>query len=954
MDITSKEARTLPVTTETGPPTDSLPSAARALRVVGDAPPLNLGPLTEEHAAVLGNNQVVIDAAIAAGATTVRPDGAQEWAGGSDVAFLALSGLDGTAVTVSLSTTHPAWQGGLLIVPATAQHIDEESSPVVIAEGTANALAIAAFAPAGTIVACVPSPRHMTAAELSAPGVDGLVSGRQVILCPATRPDTDRSAHDRAREVSTLLSTVGATSVTVVTAPTGTPLEFLTRHLANPEAVLGNLIASAQPISKIKAPAARRRAAAGMATYSDGQVSLGEFVSTRLGQIVSITPQQFDDLGKPSNPLWQEFAGYLDGNRVYALRTLLEASVTVQRTVEVLDDLALDSPPVLRHVLDVQIGAGEEATHHSIDVGVRELSDPSHWRTFVGAVGASIRIGDGGMGGTGGQRIAEAIRGTITESTPVDTRLMRIGWLSHGGVARWLDAKGGHGPEDKTPAVAARVHNAAALIDIPAASKFTPAEIQTSVRDLLGVLEHVDPGPWMTGLAATFYALAGQKPEAVLWLVGDQGAGKSFLLGTQASILGPTFGPKCGMFKPEATVAAMRASLHECHNVPMWIDDVRARFSPGKQVAQDDAMELAIRVGYEGGSAVPAKTEQEASGKWVPAPIRDAHPFVCVGGEALPPEQSTSSIERLLVVHVHKATSMRPGAKAHLEELLARRAFAPAAAAFLRDRARTITEDHVADLNVARDALSAHTDAMAEKWLDGDTLAAVTPRVREVARTFLAGAAIFLEFAAECGAISFEDGKREYRRWAKVILTAATDHYAANLESAGIGDQILEGVKNGISAGRLCIGKPTDREIPIGGIVVVDGQEHVALIPTEVQKVAKELGFGGSGVAQKMAPVLLVGLTRPARRARVNGGESIWAYVVLREKMDPTFHQTTTTENGYGKMQTRKTEVPDTEPEPEPEPELDTELDTDFDTTTEPELDTAGLRQHRATIERVE
>lgn len=928
------------------------------LRVVGDATPLDFGPLGEEHADMLGRHQAVIDVAVAAGATTTSRDDAPEWARGSDdsMALLTLTGLDGAPVAITLAGADPAWRGGLLLVAATAQFVDEASSPIVLVEGTANALAVAAFAPTDTIVACVPSPRHLTSAELSAPRVDEMVTGRQVILCTSASPATNRPAHDRVREVSTLLAALGAVSVTVITTPTGTPLEFLTGHLADPMEVLRNLIAGAQPVAKIKAPAALRRAAAGMATYTNGQASLGDFASSLLGQIVSVGPVQRDDLGKTSNPAWQRFAGYRDGEPVYAWRTLLEASVTVERIIEVLDDLAHGSVPVLRYVLDVQIGAEGGATHYVIEVADRELSDPSLWRTYIGAEGAGSRFGDGGMGAQGGQRISEAIRGTITESTPVEIRLMRTGWWSNGKVARWLDATGGHGPEDKTPFVAAMVHNAAALINIPPASQFTIGEIQASVRVLLEVLDYVDPGIWITGLAATFYALAGQNPEAVLWWVGEKGAGKSFLLGMLCSILGPTFGPKRGMFKPEATVAAMRASLHECHNVPVWIDDVRQRATAGKQQAQDDATELAIRVGYEGGSATPAKSEQDAAKKWSPAPVRDSHPFVCVGGESLPPDRSVSSIERLLVIPVRIDSSMKPGAKEHLEELHGRQAFAAAGAAFLQYRARTIAEDHGADLRAARIALSAHTDALAGKWLSSDAMAAVSPRVREVARTFLAGAVILLEFAAECGAISFDDGEQAYRRWAKVILTSATDHYAANLESAGVGDQILEAIKGQIASRRLCIGKPIDREIQVGDIVNVDGVDHIVLIPEEVRKVARALEISGSGLARQMAPVLLVGPKRPDRRARVNGGESIWTFVVLLEKMDPAHYRTTETDGQWG-VKVSRVVVPDLEPTPalDSEAEFDSGAEADFaDHADElPDLLATDPRPHRATIERV-
>jgi hypothetical protein len=899
------------------------------LRVVGGTPPLNLGPLTEEHADILGRHQSVIDATVATGATTVSRDAAPEWSRGDDdsTTLLTMTGLDSAPVMVTLTGVDPTWHGGLLLIPSTAQFADDVSSPVILVEGTANALAVAAFAPADTVVAYVPSPRHLASAELRALGVDELVNGRQITLYTTTSPVTDRPAHDRAREVSTLLSTFDAASVNVVKTSEGTPLEFLTGPLSDPASVLRKLISDASPIAKIKAPAARRKAVAGMVTYTDGQASLGDYVSTLLGQIVSVSPEQFDEQNKSITPKGQMFAGWRDDKRLYAYRTLFEASVTVERTIMVLDDLAHGSIPMLRHVLDVQIGAGDEATHYAIDVADGELSNPSVWRTYIGAEGAAIIIGEGGMGDKGGQRIAEAIRGTITPSTPVDTRLMRTGWWSNNGVARWLDATGGHGPEDKTTSAAALVHNAAALIDIPPASQFKIWEIQASVRALFEVLDWVDDAAWMTGMAATFYALSGQHPVGALWWVGDKGAGKSFILGMLCSILGPSFGPKHGMYKPEATLAAMRSSLHECHNVPMWIDDNRQRATASKQQAQDDTMEMAIRASA-GGAEIPPKAELDASKKWAPAPIRDSHPFICVGGEALPPERSESSIERLLAISIIGATSIKPGGARHLEEMHARHAFAPAAAAFLQYRARTITEKHGADLRAARVALSAHTDEKSEKWLSSNAMSGVSPRVKEVTATFLAGAAIFIDFAAECGAIDINDIDREYWRWAKVIIKSATNHYAANLASSGVGDQVLEAVKGQIASRRSCIGKPADKETPVGYIVKVGGVDHVALIPSEVRKVAQSLGISGSGLGRQMAPVLLVGPERTERKQRVDGSEPMWVYVVRLDKMDPAYYQTTETPGQWGKEQVNKVAIPDDESTPEPEtaPDIETEF----------------------------
>ncbi len=896
-----------------------------ALSVVPDSEPLELGAITSELAVALGGHQAVVDVALEAGAT------------GDTLELLDLDGSQCSATwsaAASTWTLSPEDRRGVVLHPQMASRLAtaDETTTIVIVGGTAATLAATAFSPEGSVVVGVQSPLALDSTALATHGVDTLVTGRRVVLLPELDPAESPPTHSQTKEASDLLTTLGALNVVISTTPTETSLlDFLTGPLADPEAVLGKILDTAKPIATIKQPPLKRRPASGRVD------ELGDFVSTHLGQIVSICPEQRSKEGKlESNP--EAYAGHLDGRRVYATRTLLEAAVTIERIVEVSDDLATP-PPVLtlRYGLDIQIGTGDNATHRHIEVADGILDKPGTWRAFAGAEGAAVRLGEGGMGQMGGQRIAEAIRGTITPATPVVARVTRTGWKAHQGQAIFIDATGAHGMTGKNGNVSGEVHGVVAGIDIPDAAGFTPRQVKESVRALIQAVDlFVDPTTWITGLAATYKALSGCNPEACLWVVGDKGSGKSFMVGALASCLGPTFGPKVAMFKPDGTVPHLRGAVHESHNIPLFIDDARQR-SESTNGTQENLLEIAARVAYEGGSAVPPKSEQDASGKWVQAPLRRSRPMVCISGECTPPDYAGSTIERLLVVQVTRETSFKPGAADLLKEICDAHSFLPSTAGYLRHRAQVITEEYDADLDAARSALTASTNAAADRSIASHAgLTAASPRVREVTRTFVTGAAIFLDWAAECGAIGFDERDRLVSEWAKIIISAAVIHTATNLTDSTPGDQVLEEIKGQIAAGLLTVGPATNpRQKSVGEIVRVGGIEHVALIPAVVRPIAKSLHITNS-LGRAMSPVLNVDRDQAARKVHVASGEKIRAFVVAPEKMDPRFYQTQTVveTNRWGDQEERVVKVPPPpeayELDPTPADEWVDDFDSDF------------------------
>jgi len=859
---------------------------------------LQMGDLPSELAAQLGDCQAVIDVA-RAGAHT------------ADGAPLELTWEDGRCLVPD------GYVGAVLWSPVTTA-----SSEVVVVEGATNTLAATAFAADDVVVAGAVEGFGATDWTTLAP----LVSGRPVTLIPDKDLTQDWQTFDAIDRAINSLEIVGASDVRIAINSTGKGLVELLTSTAEPTSVLANLLSNATAFRKNMRPSGRRPARA-MATYEDGDQNLGDFVSPRLGQIVQISPPQYTEReGKQvlvSKP--EHLAGQVDGRDVFATKTLMEAAVTVIAATEVLDDLAYPpSPPQMRYQLDVQVGAGDGAGHYPLDVDDADLAKPTVWRPRLGAAGAAVTIEQAGMGPIGGQRIGEAIRRTISPSTQVNHRILRTGWFTASdGVARWCDRTGGHGPDEKTSSVAADLRTITAGVDIPGADFYSLREIQESVREVIRAADQfVDPTMWIAGVAATYRAVSGADREAVLWVHGKHGAGKSFTVSVLASALGPPFGPGREPPPPDATLASFRTMAYEAHEVPLFFDDARPlaeRMGGGDQMV---ALDTSVRVGYADSAQIKAKLESSGSGQWHAAPIRRTRPFMIITGEDPPPAHDPGTVERCLVLRVEHDTSLIRGAKEALETLCERRAFQPALAGYLRRRAQMITDEHGGDLETARRAITHDTKDLVAPWIEArPKMAGLGSRVRGTAHTFCGGAVTFLNWAADCRAITFDERDRLVQEWVGCLLDAVEASASTYLQGATVADQILDAVKDNIASGKYCIGTGSQNATVIGQIVSVGGQQHVALLPAVVEKIAREIGLTGNiSIPSKMSDVVVPttnkkgAVERTTRQVRM-GGAKIWTYVIRTEKMSP---------GEYDTSKAVQDDPSEPEPEQEPEPEVPT------------------------------
>lgn len=836
--------------------------------------PLELGPLSKSYETL--GRQEVIDFALTF-ASAITP----EWA--AEETVLALPALKGRAkVLTTLEATDPQIAPETVILRSGTSKTAEGISTVILVEGAFNALLVATFA-TGSTVCCTLGSEPLTVDSVT--DVLPRVKGARVVLLLKQNPALDIDTYTRASEVTGALKRQGATTVGVLLPPLGSLSEFL-KPLPDPSQALSNLLQAAKAIKAIHCIA--RPTTGVMPTWKDGHLILPPYVSAELGQIVSISPEQLDENGKPANPRWWRFAGFLEGQRVYATNTLMTAAPRVVRIISEIDDLDPNATPKLSYELEVQLGPANNCRVRHITVTAAMLDKPAEWRQYLGSDGAAIQLGELGQGPAGGRRIAEVIGGTVTVDTPKLSTIHRTGWcVDAEGVPCWVDSTGAHGPDGKTTRV---VSGVLPKVQIPSATDYSPEEIHGAVHSLLDVAEWVNPTAWAAGVAATFLALAGSYPEAVLWLVGRGGSGKSLLIGLLAGMIG-NYGPKESMIKPETSVPAFRGVLEAAHNLPLWIDDYRPRSTMKTQDLQDASIEMAIRCGPEGTTAIAQKQEQVSgrAGEWQTRTQRDAHPVICVAGESLPNEHNASSIERLLAIELNRE-GRRPGGKEYLEGLHERKTLKPAAAAFLRWRAAVIANEHGSDIEAARSSLRTKIRQVARQHLD--LLDSESWRIEEVTETFLGGLYVFFEFCAEIGALTRQEADERHEQWARLIVAAAQRHANARLSQGSRAEQIIQVVQAALASREYVLGPSDGHPQSIGTVTRLDGVQCVALITTHVDElVRRKLNTYGNSVVEDLRPVLIEGKERPQRKVRVNG-PPVWTYAIQPDKMDPSYRYT--------------------------------------------------------------
>ncbi|MHB8335661.1 MAG: hypothetical protein ACYDEH_12310 [Acidimicrobiales bacterium] len=620
------------------------------------------------------------------------------------------------------------------------------------------------------------------------------------------------------------------------------------------------MILDAVPFTKVRKPARK--------VTVDVKNPSFVYVSTALGEISSVEFERIDDDGAIVRE--QEglpIAGEVDGRPVRRIDTLLYGAVSVKSLITTLDDLTEGVDPSYSYDLGLQIGPEGDCKIHLIhDVADTDLASPRKWLARAGEAGLMTDLGPNGQGIAGGIRIAEAIRADM-KTRDFQRHIVRphSGFIEYDGVVMWTDAGGAHTPDAKRTDVISKLEGSLGALNIPGYRENYKLRDVFHALDLLFDVENYlyDATAWVAGLAALFWALAGGDPDAVLYIVGGEGSGKSSIAGLITSFLSKHWGTKLNpMASADGSAAYLRDLTKQPHNVLLVVDDVRGRSTGRAQDNQADGLENLIRPGYGGGGYGAPKKVRNAAGDWVQEKSKPNRFFLCIVGEVLPDAERQSSIERLLVVEVNTETSLKAkgltptgeSGHEHFVKLSRESAFMPITSAYLMAMTQMITdygglEKWTEHLSEERTNITASDVATRVKN--------TTPRVLDVAGTFISGATLFVQWVEDTGYFNPETYREKmgvepnYARtpdeiidhWHDLLIAATQRHSVVNLFSGGAGEADLAKVKDAVVSGDCVIGDDGGRATRIGIIttVEIDGvkTECVALLRTTVENVIR-------------------------------------------------------------------------------------------------------------------
>lgn len=771
----------------------------------------------------------------------------------------------------------PRDSGSVLSLNASASL---DKSIVAIVEGTKQMIFATAYAPDDVLVVGIQGCWGWSSEGQGLASLDAIVKGKEVVVIFDADLSSNPDVYNAGASLNATLSVIGAANVTFAPIPGAKTVgldDFLSRRpVENRADAFAEILGKAIPFSKVKKPAKRK-------VSTDSKDATFDFVSTELGEICSVEFEGVDDDGSvPREQEGRPVAGVVDERNVRRVDTLLYAAVTVDSIVTNVDDLTVGAESSISRHLKLQIGSTEsedKAEYIILNVPDAELGNVRRWLARAGIAGANVELGRNGIGITGGLRIAEAIRAD-TKTRDFKERISRphSGWFWHDGEAVWSDTSGSHGATRKREDIVAKLEGALASLEIPGYHEnYQQAHLFKALDELFAVEEYLyDSTPWVAGISALFWSLAGGDPNAVLYILGGEGSGKSSITGLVSSFLSSQWGTELNpMASADGSSAYLRDLTKQPHNMLLVVDDVRGRTSGRSQDTQADGLENLIRPGYSGGGAGSSKKVRTPEGEWVQEKPKQNRFFLCIVGEILPEAERQSSIERLLVVEVDKFTSLKPAGgdtptgesgHEHFMRLSRERAFMPVTAGFLTFIAQLINE--YGGIEVWRENLStARTQSTLEDVATRVTEASA--RVQNVAGTFIAGATIFLEWVEETGYFAREQDGVENpnqrdeieNRWYDQLISATLRHSVVNLYSGGTAEIVIAAVRDAVVSGGyalLASALPNQTIVGVDTTVTIN-DEKVECVGLLTGIVAKICGTTDDKVRQSLRDMVVPG-----------------------------------------------------------------------------------------------
>jgi hypothetical protein len=761
---------------------------------------------------------------------------------------------------------------------------------VAIIEGTKQMIFATTYAPDDVLVVGIQGCWGWSSNGQGLAALDDVVQGKDVIVIFDADVSSNPDVYNAGESLTETLSVIGAKSVKFAPIPGSRSVgldDFLAnRAVANRGSAFSEILAKAVPFNKVKKPAKRK-------VSVDSKDATFSYVSVLLGEICTVEFEKIDDDGSvPREQEARPIAGVVDERNVRRVDTLLHAAVTVESVIVNDNDLTPGVEASYSFDLKVQFGPEDDCREQVIyDVPDNDLGNVRRWLARAGIEGLQTELGSNGLGLMGGLRIAEAIRADM-KTREFKQRVSRpnSGWYEYDGEPMWSDVDGSHTTSRKRTDVVAKLEGSLASLSIPGFNENFDMKILFDALDKFFDVENylVDSTPWIASVSALFWALAGGDPDAVLYILGGEGSGKSSIMGLVSSFLSPQWGTAMNpMASADGSSAYLRDLVKQPHNMLLVVDDVRGRSSSRAQDTQADGLEALIRPAYGGGGAFAPKQVRNANGDWVQEKPKYNRFFLCIVGEVLPEAERQSSIERCLVIEVDKATSLRPAGDTpsgisgheHFTELSRDHALVPISSAFLVAACQWIAyegglEKWKASLSSERTRIT--SEAVATRVAD------TSPRVRNVAGTFLAGASTFLEWVQGTGYFTEEQLIATETKWHDQLITATQRHSVVNLYSGGEADVVISKVVDAVASGRFAIGPAVANQTTVGvpTTVKIDGEsvECIALLPGIVGQIA-----GPNNLPGRLDKLLVRDSAgRRTRSVRIDGTMTARCFVIKR------------------------------------------------------------------------
>lgn len=509
------------------------------------------------------------------------------------------------------------------------------------------------------------------------------------------------------------------------------------------------------------------------------------------------------------------------------------ALVRITESMTVVNDLIRQpdgSPKHLGVRVTLEVSSpvlGDQSSY--ISVPYDELRDFESWvQRLPRGAAASILIP---APGRPTNDLVNAIKMYRADEREVVNGYARLGWIMHNGQPHYLYSGGAIGPDGNTTSVRGVLEGPASKVRFRDLTEVDD-QLKEAVRASLSPIAFLHhPELWKTLVGAAAYVGAGFEPKGMLFFFGEPGSGKTHLAQGATSFFSPDYAPGHEiMASLEGTDNAITSLTIGFHNAFLLFDDAHPVKNLNKRDRQYDMIDSLSRIGYSGGSVGKMRGRWDNRTQSIKqAEVSSDRPFIMITAEFQPyGDDARSQLERMFLIRIRRDDTFlslaemedqvvpgldetMSGAKA-LETLGEKGVFNDAMAGFLRWIANRITEyssdeDHMLE-RWRLDKLRELSDGIKGDFKDDGT------RLVENVRTYLVGWIMWLEYAADIGAISHTEALDLLNSYRAELMDLKEQYTTSALDTTSYGfGQLVNEIQARRAAGELVIARSwSDRE----------------------------------------------------------------------------------------------------------------------------------------------